>query len=55
MRPLLEAAARPMNVEWKMRPYLGVLPRVFSALNTSNKTDTVSTHPITGHKCDVKS
>ena len=26
------AAARPMNVEWKIRPYLGVLPRVFRAL-----------------------
>ena len=25
------AAARPMKVEWKMRPYLGVLPRVLSA------------------------
>eukprot|EP00966_Prymnesium_polylepis_P227217 5257855-Prymnesium_polylepis.1 len=31
MRPLFFAAARPMNVEWKMRPYLGVLPRVLSA------------------------
>lgn len=26
------AAARPMKVEWKMSPYLGVFPRVFSAL-----------------------
>ena len=34
MRPLFLAAARPMNVEWKMSPYLGVLPRVFSALLT---------------------
>lgn len=32
MRPLFLAAARPMKVEWKMRPYFGVLPRVFSAL-----------------------
>lgn len=32
MRPLFFAAARPMKVEWKMRPYLGVFPRVFSAL-----------------------
>lgn len=32
MRPLFLAAARPMKVEWKMRPYLGVLPRVFRAL-----------------------
>lgn len=32
MRPLFLAAARPMKVEWKMRPYLGVFPRVFRAL-----------------------
>lgn len=32
MRPLFLAAARPMKVEWKMSPYLGVLPRVFRAL-----------------------
>lgn len=32
MRPLFFAPARPMKVEWKMRPYLGVLPRVFRAL-----------------------
>lgn len=32
MRPLFLAAARPIKVEWKMRPYLGVLPRVFKAL-----------------------
>lgn len=32
MRPLFLAAARPMKVEWKMSPYLGVLPFVFSAL-----------------------
>lgn len=32
MRPLFLAAARPIKVEWKMRPYLGVLPRVFRAL-----------------------
>ena len=30
--PLFLAPARPMNDEWKMRPYLGVLPRVFRAL-----------------------
>ena len=34
--PLFLAAARPMNVEWKMRPYLGVLPLVFNALCTLN-------------------
>lgn len=32
MRPLFLAAARPMKVEWKMRPYLGVFPRVLRAL-----------------------
>jgi hypothetical protein len=32
MRPLFLAAARPMNVEWKINPYLGVLPRVLRAL-----------------------
>lgn len=32
MRPLFFAPARPMNVEWKMMPYLGVLLFVFSAL-----------------------
>lgn len=32
MRPLFLAAARPMKVEWKMSPYLGVFPRVFRAL-----------------------
>ena len=26
MRPLFFAAARPMNVEWKIKPYFGVLP-----------------------------
>jgi len=32
MRPLFFCLARPMNEEWKIRPYLGVLPLVFSAL-----------------------
>lgn len=32
MRPLFLAEARPMKEEWKMRPYLGVLPLVLSAL-----------------------
>lgn len=32
MRPLFLAAARPMKVEWKISPYLGVFPRVFRAL-----------------------
>lgn len=38
--PLFLAAARPMKVEWKMRPYFGVLPRVFRALceNTTHFT-----------------
>ena len=33
MRPLLRSLARPMKLEWKMRPYLGVLLFVFSALH----------------------
>lgn len=37
MRPLFLAAARPIKVEWKMRPYLGVLPRVFKALCGNNR------------------
>ena len=32
MRPLLRCLARPMKEEWKIRPYLGVLPLVLSAL-----------------------
>mmetsp|Transcript_43892 Transcript_43892/g.136606 ORF Transcript_43892/g.136606 Transcript_43892/m.136606 type:complete len:219 (-) Transcript_43892:591-1247(-) len=31
MRPLFFCCARPMKVEWKMRPYFGVLPFVFRA------------------------
>lgn len=32
MRPLFFCLALPMKEEWKMRPYLGVLPLVFRAL-----------------------
>lgn len=32
MRPLLRCLARPMKEEWKIRPYFGVLPFVFRAL-----------------------
>ena len=32
MRPLFEVAARPMKEEWKMRPYFGVFPLFFRAL-----------------------
>ncbi len=35
MRPVFLAAARPIKDEWKMRPYLGVLPLVLSALSTA--------------------
>lgn len=35
MRPLLRCFARPIKVEWKMRPYLGVLPLVLSARNSA--------------------
>ena len=31
MRPLFLAPARPIKVEWKIRPYLGVLPLVLRA------------------------
>ena len=34
MQPLFLAAAWPMNVEWKIRPYFGVLSLVFRALET---------------------
>jgi hypothetical protein len=32
IRPLLAVLARPMKDEWNSSPYLGVLPRVFKAL-----------------------
>ena len=35
MRPLFFAPARPMKEEWKINPYLGVLPRVLSARNSA--------------------
>lgn len=38
MRPLFLAAARPMKVEWKIKPYLGVLPRVFRALQEEEES-----------------
>merc|ERR1719440_294862 len=31
IRPLFFCWARPMNEEWKIKPYLGVLPFVFRA------------------------
>ena len=37
MRPLLRCLARPMKEEWKMRPYLGVLPLVLSALHRGGR------------------
>lgn len=49
MRPLFLAAARPMKVEWKMRPYLGVFPRVLRALcGTGGETRPVSPSELTG-------
>lgn len=33
--PLLGVAARPMKEKWKIRPYFGVLPRVFNALKSA--------------------
>mmetsp|Transcript_23949 Transcript_23949/g.40163 ORF Transcript_23949/g.40163 Transcript_23949/m.40163 type:complete len:120 (+) Transcript_23949:2856-3215(+) len=35
IRPLFFAPALPMKVEWKIRPYLGVLPRVLMALQAA--------------------
>ena len=35
MRPLLRCFALPMKVEWKIRPYFGVLPFVFRARNSA--------------------
>ena len=32
IRPLFLAPARPMKVEWNIRPYLGVFPLVLRAL-----------------------
>ena len=32
IRPLFLAPARPMKVEWNIKPYFGVFPRVFKAL-----------------------
>lgn len=34
MRPLFLVPALPIKVEWKMRPYFGVFPLVFRALQT---------------------
>jgi len=33
IRPLFLAAARPINEEWNINPYFGVLPFVFRALD----------------------
>lgn len=37
IRPLSLAPALPINEEWKIRPYFGVLPRVFKALKLKKK------------------
>ena len=37
IRPLFFVPARPIYVEWKMRPYFGVLVRVFKALQANTK------------------
>lgn len=47
MRPLFLAAARPMKVEWKMRPYLGVFPRVLRALGGGGEVRLVSQSELT--------
>lgn len=52
------AAARPMNVEWKMRPYFGVFPLVFSALihRTKSIYNTIfeGLHLVTMTKMEAK-
>lgn len=49
MRPLFLAAARPMKVEWKMRPYLGVFPRVLRALGGGDTARlTIKAHRFEG-------
>lgn len=45
MRPLLRADARPIKDEWKIKPYFGVFPRVFSALKTAQKSESVNLKP----------
>ena len=37
IRPLFLADARSMNDEWNMRPYFGVFPRVFRALQLNKE------------------
>jgi len=44
MRPLFFAPAFPMNEEWKMRPYLGVFPRVLRALKSAFSAPRICTH-----------
>jgi len=46
MRPLLRADARPIKDEWKIKPYFGVFPRVFSALKNKTKRLRFGTHDI---------
>lgn len=50
MRPLFLAAARPMKVEWKMRPYLGVFPRVLRALGGIGRGGDTAGLTITEHE-----
>ena len=52
IRPLLRCLARPMKVEWKMRPYLGVLPRVFSARNSAFSAPKICTVDDCGGAAD---
>ncbi len=54
MRPLLRCLARPMNDEWKMSPYLGVLPLVFSALWHSHTHMLAATHTHTHVSCHTR-
>ena len=58
MRPLFFCLARPMKDEWKMSPYLGVFPLVFSALHARAGFRSHTTNPEIPHlrfvaDCDI--
>lgn len=47
MRPLFLVSARPINEEWKMRPYLGVFPFFFRALWRNTIRNTIKSLQVT--------
>ena len=42
IRPLFFVPALPMNAEWNIRPYLGVFPLVFRALQNIFKRENIN-------------